>query len=168
MTARQKEILDIISVHFKKEGVPPTLREIGRDAGITSLNGVADHLKALIQKGWLRNSGKGRSRAYTLSAAAIEASRVDLHGVDHLNLCKLNDFAYTLNAAVIKAARADLHSVNHPSLQKLNDFASLRKLKDFVRDFPDNIMDDLKSCATPQEGALLIMNIVDNILCGDY
>lgn len=129
LTDRQKEIFDFISNHLIREGVSPSLREIGRYAGITSLNGVNDHLKALMRKGWLRHSGKGRARGYALSAAAMER--------------------------VPGASRTSNHVV-------------LRKLNDFIRDFPDNILADMKTCGTPQEGALLVVNIVDDILSGDY
>jgi len=34
-------------------GVPPTVRDLMRDCGIASPNGVVNHLKALRRKGWL-------------------------------------------------------------------------------------------------------------------
>ncbi|MFN3198079.1 MAG: transcriptional repressor LexA [Bradymonadia bacterium] len=54
LTRRQQQILDYISNSIQERGYPPTIREIGREMGIRSTNGVNDHLKALERKGYLR------------------------------------------------------------------------------------------------------------------
>ncbi len=54
LTARQREILDYITASIVERGYPPTIREIGREMGIRSTNGVNDHLKALERKGHLK------------------------------------------------------------------------------------------------------------------
>lgn len=54
LTQRQREVLELISETAQRTGRPPTLREIGRQLGITSTNGVRDHLQALIEKGFIR------------------------------------------------------------------------------------------------------------------
>jgi repressor LexA len=54
LTDRQKQILDFITVYITEQGYPPTIREIGKQMGIRSTNGVNDHLKALERKGYLR------------------------------------------------------------------------------------------------------------------
>lgn len=54
LTRRQQQILDFISHSIQDRGYPPTIREIGREMGIRSTNGVNDHLKALERKGYLR------------------------------------------------------------------------------------------------------------------
>ena len=54
LTDRQKQILDFITVYIADRGYPPTIREIGKEMGIRSTNGVNDHLKALERKGYLR------------------------------------------------------------------------------------------------------------------
>ena len=38
---------------MQQKGIPPSLREIGDALGIRSTNGVADHIKALVKKGYL-------------------------------------------------------------------------------------------------------------------
>lgn len=53
LTDRQSEVVTVIERHIAKKGRPPTLREIGKAMGITSTNGVNDHLKALRRKGIL-------------------------------------------------------------------------------------------------------------------
>jgi repressor LexA len=50
---RQLEILRSIDRHLRDEGYPPTVREIGEAVGLRSTNGVAEHLRALIRKGYL-------------------------------------------------------------------------------------------------------------------
>jgi len=53
LTERQHEALSFISSFNRKFGFPPSLREIGESMGITSTNGVSDHLKALEKKGYI-------------------------------------------------------------------------------------------------------------------
>jgi len=53
LTQRQQLILDFIQHSIQERGYPPTLREIGNHMGIRSTNGVNDHLKALMRKGFL-------------------------------------------------------------------------------------------------------------------
>ena len=62
LTHRQQQILDFITDSIETRGMPPTLREIGHRFGISSTNGVNDHLKALEKKGRLRREGL-KSRA---------------------------------------------------------------------------------------------------------
>ncbi len=62
LTARQKAVLDFITVSIDRRGYPPTLREIGNHLGIKSTNGVNDHLRALERKGYLtREDMKSRT-----------------------------------------------------------------------------------------------------------
>jgi SOS-response transcriptional repressor LexA len=55
--------------------MPPTYREIGAVMGITSTNGVHDHLAALHRKGYieLRHDGKARSIRLVRAAADTES-----------------------------------------------------------------------------------------------
>mgnify|MGYP001329102095 CR=1 FL=1 len=64
LSKRQQEVLDFIRGFIDQNKMPPTYREIGQALGIASTNGVADHVKALIKKGYLSRSGsKGSSKA---------------------------------------------------------------------------------------------------------
>lgn len=58
---RQKQLLDFVAAYQDQRGVPPTLREIGEALGIRSTNGVSDHIKALLKKGYLERVGEARS-----------------------------------------------------------------------------------------------------------
>lgn len=57
LTERQQRVYDTICECIRTQGFPPTIREIGNRLGIRSTNGVADHLKALLAKGYLAQEG---------------------------------------------------------------------------------------------------------------
>jgi len=62
LTRRQQQVLDFINSCIMDGGYPPTMREIGEHMGISSTNGVNDHLKALERKGFLvRDDMKSRA-----------------------------------------------------------------------------------------------------------
>lgn len=58
LTDRQQHVLRFIEQQIHHFGYPPTIREIGRHLGIRSTNGVNDHLKALLRKGYLTKHGQ--------------------------------------------------------------------------------------------------------------
>lgn len=51
LTGAQLKILNIIATAMRQHQRPPSIREMGLEAGIRSLNGVHCHLKALARKG---------------------------------------------------------------------------------------------------------------------
>ncbi len=53
LTDRQRAILEYIREAITSVGRAPTIREIGAQFGITSTNGVRDHITALIRKGYV-------------------------------------------------------------------------------------------------------------------
>lgn len=65
LTERQESILNFIRQFVQETGYPPTLREIGRNFGISSTFGVKRHLEALVKKGFL-NIETNASRGITL------------------------------------------------------------------------------------------------------
>lgn len=67
LSARQAQVFTFISRHISRAGYPPTIREIGEALGIRSTNGVADHLKALKRKGYLRQQDN-KSRTWQIRA----------------------------------------------------------------------------------------------------
>ncbi len=76
LSARQRAILEFIRDRVDQHGVPPSYREIGQAMGIRSTNGVSDHVKALIRKGYLSRIGEGgkslaRSLVLTDKALAV-------------------------------------------------------------------------------------------------
>jgi repressor LexA len=54
LTARQREVLEIIEKHMRERGYPPSVREIGEAVGLTSPSTVHAHLGALQRHGYLR------------------------------------------------------------------------------------------------------------------
>jgi repressor LexA len=73
LTARQKQVLDLITQCVEERGYPPTMREIGEAMGIRSTNGVNDHLKALERKGYLTRTGL-KSRALKMPRTSTAVS----------------------------------------------------------------------------------------------
>jgi repressor LexA len=58
LTDRQKQIYDYLLNMIRAKGYAPSIPEIGAKFNIASTNGVADHLKALEKKGYIRRTGK--------------------------------------------------------------------------------------------------------------
>jgi repressor LexA len=71
LTERQREVLEFIRAFTARNGVPPTVREIGERFKVTP-RAAFDHLHALERKGELqrRPSPRRTSRALTLRPAA--------------------------------------------------------------------------------------------------
>lgn len=72
LTARQRQILDLIRRHVRETGYPPTRAEIAQAFGFRSVNAAVDHLKALARHGVIELR-QGTSRGIRLLAAADEA-----------------------------------------------------------------------------------------------
>lgn len=77
LSDRQLQILEYIKNRLQQDGVLPSYREIGDAMGIRSTNGVSDHIKALVRKGYLaRVGGSGKAalaRSMALTDLAQEA-----------------------------------------------------------------------------------------------
>ena len=54
LTARQRQILDVIEQNMQDRGYPPSVREIGEAVGLTSPSTVHSHLATLERLGYLR------------------------------------------------------------------------------------------------------------------
>lgn len=70
LTKRQAAVLQFIVVSIRDYGYPPTIAEIGDEFGISSTNGVNDHLVALEKKGYIERSSKARGIRVTPKASA--------------------------------------------------------------------------------------------------
>ena len=69
LTARQSEILDLISSTVDKRGYPPSVREIGEVVGLSSPSTVHSHLSTLASEGFIRRD--------PTKPRAIEVIRLD-------------------------------------------------------------------------------------------
>ena len=61
LTERQRKIIQVIEDSVRRDGYPPTLREIAEAAGLASTSSVAYQLSTLEKKGYL-SRGSGRPR----------------------------------------------------------------------------------------------------------
>lgn len=62
LTTRQIQILEAIAKHISEEGFAPSVREIGKAAGLKSPSSVSHHLTRLEHMGFIRTSAnKGRA-----------------------------------------------------------------------------------------------------------
>jgi repressor LexA len=76
LTTRQKAIYDFLLQTIREKGYAPSIPEIGARFKIASTNGVADHLKALEKKGYIRRVGKRAIEVINaLGDAALIATR---------------------------------------------------------------------------------------------
>jgi len=65
LTDRQQAVLDHLRQHLATHGRPPTIWEVARAFGLASPNGVAKHLQALAEKGFIALE-PGRARGIRL------------------------------------------------------------------------------------------------------
>ena len=56
LTGKQEGILNIIKNYINNEKISPTVREIGRIAGLASTSTVHNYLKILEEKGYIHKS----------------------------------------------------------------------------------------------------------------
>lgn len=66
LTKKQRAIYDYIVDCVYRQGIPPSLTEIAAAFDLVSLSGVADHLRALERKGYIRRR-RGVSRGIELA-----------------------------------------------------------------------------------------------------
>lgn len=76
LTPSQRRVLDFIREYTAREGMPPTVREIGAGLGFSSPNAVVCHLSRLRQKGFLTHHPR-RSRGI----GVVGTVRTDRHRV---------------------------------------------------------------------------------------
>ena len=73
LTARQEQVLGIVTRYINQYGYPPSLREIGKELAVSGTLGVMKHLEALERKGYLRRR-EGSSRGISLCSQAQAAN----------------------------------------------------------------------------------------------
>ncbi len=78
LTKKQRAVLEFIQNQIASRGHPPTVREIGKQFGIRSTNGVRTHLAALIKKGYLKKE--------RFISRGLELTRSLISGVGRLPL----------------------------------------------------------------------------------
>jgi len=61
LTKRQQKVLNCVMKGIQEMGFPPSIREIGKALGISSLRGVTGHLEALQRKGYIERGPGARA-----------------------------------------------------------------------------------------------------------
>jgi len=74
LTARQREVLEFIRAFGERQGVPPTVREIGAKFHFTA-RAAFDHLRALERKGMLERRVTGKRASRTLVLPSQKGAR---------------------------------------------------------------------------------------------
>lgn len=83
LTERQAELHRWICRFIREKKIPPSIREIRAFLGISSTNGVNDHLVALEKKGYIqRSANKARSIVVLVDDAAREVERQDVRQIE--------------------------------------------------------------------------------------
>jgi repressor LexA len=77
LTKRQREILDYLQEFIQQHGYAPSLEEVGRRFGLSSLATVHKHLTNLQDKGFIRRSWN-RSRSVELLPGRVGQRAVEL------------------------------------------------------------------------------------------
>jgi repressor LexA len=78
LTPRQLKIVQVIEDSIRRDGYPPTLREIGDAVGLASASSVSYQLSSLEQKGYLsRGAGRPRTAVVRLFAERGRAEPSD-------------------------------------------------------------------------------------------
>ena len=111
LTPRQTVLMDFIVERIRGYQLPPTLREMGSSLGISSTNGVNDHLNALQKKGWIERTS-GRSRGIMITEAAMVKYGLGLsdNGVSKSKLVEIQEFLERLLENVDFSACTDARS----------------------------------------------------------
>lgn len=79
LSTRQRRILEMIRDHMRRQGYPPSVREIGEAVGLTSTSSVAHQLGTLQRKGFLRRDA---NRPRAVDVRLPEAAEYDRAGDD--------------------------------------------------------------------------------------
>jgi len=82
LTEQQGRVLGFVGDHIRRQGYPPTLREIGEAVGLVNVNAVRGHLDALQRKGYLvKDPDKARSIRVVRSPSPLSLLKRKLHKV---------------------------------------------------------------------------------------
>lgn len=79
LTARQRQVLDLVRENIEESGMPPTRAEIATALGFRSANAAEEHLRALARKGAIELL-PGASRGIRLKEASREPEGLPLVG----------------------------------------------------------------------------------------
>jgi repressor LexA len=110
LTARQKQILDLIQRCIVDSGSPPTRAEIANRLGFKSANAAEEHLQALARKGMI-DLVSGTSRGIRVKASGLRSLGQDLVSPAHRMLEQLSQLVLPLVGRV--AAGSPILATEH-------------------------------------------------------
>jgi repressor LexA len=79
LTARQRQVLELVREHIEESGMPPTRAEIATALGFRSANAAEEHLRALARKGVIELV-PGASRGIRLKDSVQDGDSLPLVG----------------------------------------------------------------------------------------
>jgi repressor LexA len=85
LTPRQREILEVIEQYQRDRGYPPSVRDIGKEVGLTSPSTVQAHLNTLKKLGFLRRDAS-KPRAIEVRFDVSSGAQVERRPVRHVPL----------------------------------------------------------------------------------
>ncbi len=85
LTSRQREILEFIDSEQRERGYPPSVREIGKEVGLTSPSTVHSHLSTLQKLGFIRRDPT-KPRALEVHYDPTSGAVADRRPVRHVPL----------------------------------------------------------------------------------
>jgi repressor LexA len=85
LTARQRQIIEVIERQLRERGYPPSVREIGEAVGLTSPSTVHNHLATLERLGYLRRD-PSKPRAIEVRYDPASGAAADRRPVRHVPL----------------------------------------------------------------------------------
>jgi len=88
LTPRQLKILEVIQSALDTQGYPPSMREIGIAAGLSSPSSVKYQLEVLEEKGWIRRDPT-RGRALEILLPESDEVSVDESSMDQMRAVPL-------------------------------------------------------------------------------
>ncbi len=77
LTPRQRRVLEVIRDALERRGYPPTMREIGKAAGLASPSSVSHQLHALETKGFIRRDANLPRALEVLTPGGLSAAPAD-------------------------------------------------------------------------------------------
>lgn len=80
LTPRQQRVLDAIRKSVAQRGYPPSMREIGQVAGLSSPSSVSHQLNVLEKKGYIRRDLNRPRALEVIDAGVADEATVDISG----------------------------------------------------------------------------------------
>jgi repressor LexA len=172
LTARQEQILGLISDAIEKTGFPPTRAEIANELGFRSANAAEEHLQALARKGAIEIS-PGTSRGIRLLDRSADSARLRRFGVGQMALPHPELMQYALPLIGRVAAGSPILAEEHISATYQVDPALFSARPDYLLKVRGMSMRDagimdgdllaVKRCDTANDGQIVVARLDDEV-----